>query len=331
MSKTSEIHKISYYISIINLVFILVGCNKNEISSDFEETITNITGTNSYTIEKFEDESEVVVNIKDINTSLLDSSDFKQTALIILYDLHLELEDKEYNNFIIHFETKSDIYKLDYNLEKLIFSRATLAYNKEDYNKAINILSHGVKTFPSNPQFYTQRGYIYAINTDNYDSALFDFRKALEFESSKADNLRLMAMTFIRSGNLDSAYKYLKKSNKLNPNDAATNQELGLYFYKTSNIDSSKYHLEKSLDIDPKNNDLYLVLGNIELERGELNSAKNYTEKYINKTNDLYTGSYILGRILIELNDMESACKQLNISRNQGNIESDSLYQVYCN
>lgn len=249
--------------------------------------------------------------------------------------------------FIFGFLTLSSICMGQNNSATEYADKANNALDKQQFDKALSILSEGIEEMPDSISLYDMRGIIYeALRL--YDDAIDDFTtaigktedaeakshllsnrggtksrirdfqgaytdltKAHELDSTNVAALNNLAAVCDELGMREEAIEYLLKVTVLEPDFVPTYVNLGFIYQNMGNHEKAIPYFNKALELSP---DEPLAYSNRSFSRLKTNDLKG-AMKDINKSIKLYpVNSYaykIRGLIYLEKGETDKACADL--------------------
>ena len=136
-------------------------------------------------------------------------------------------------------------------LEKAIALANNPNSTEEDYKTAIQLLSDALKTALNKKDIYYNRAVCY-LNTSQFELAVFDFSKLIEFESNNAFYYSCRAFAKARTKDKKGAIADYEKALNLEPNNPITYNNMGLVQEEIGYMKQAKKSFEQSDDLRKK-------------------------------------------------------------------------------
>lgn len=128
---------------------------------------------------------------------------------------------------------------------------ASLYEEKNEPEKALNLLKTGIELFSDNEQLHFE----YAMLFDKKgrkDEAIAVMEKVLELYPNHPEALNYIGYTWAdRNMELDTALKYIKKAVELKPDNGYILDSLGWVYYRLGRFDEARVELEKAIKLEP--------------------------------------------------------------------------------
>lgn len=179
----------------------------------------------------------------------------------------------EMKNFSKAIEIFNQLHKIDplnkQGIINLSYSYAVIG----DREKAINIFDNAIQKNYRDPDIYFNLGKLHFLE-NNYDLAVLNFNKVLEFEPEDFETMVLLGNSYFNMGEKirETRIKFTKSSGDKNKTDQLKKSELNLFY-------QAKTHYEKAKTINPNNIDLLQNLSKIFIRLKMPNKAKAAFEK----------------------------------------------------
>lgn len=163
---------------------------------------------------------------------------------------------------------------------------ASLYEEKNEPEKAINLLKTGIDLFPDNEQLHFE----YAILLDKrgrQDEAIAIMEKVLELYPNHPEALNYIGYTWAdRNMELDTALKYIKKAVELKPDNGYILDSLGWVYYRLGRLDESRAELEKAQKLEPNDPNIRDHLGDVYRSLHNFDKARKAYRKAIELFNE---------------------------------------------
>jgi Tfp pilus assembly protein PilF len=119
---------------------------------------------------------------------------------------------------------------------------------------------------------FNSLGRVFAVE-GNYDEAITQFRRALEFEPNSALIHTNLGMALSRQGRADEAREHFRRALEIDPRDARAHRELAHLLSLDQNTDEARAELEQAVELDPRDTVARGNLGSVLLEQGKIDAA----------------------------------------------------------
>ena len=169
------------------------------------------------------------------------------------------------------------------------------AFQRGDYNKAIEDYDEAIKLDPNYFEAYNNRGLAWA-KLEEYNKAIDDFTKAIKLNPKLADAYYNRGIAWYELKEYNKAIADYGKAIKLNPKLADAYYNRGIAWYELKKYDKAIDDFTKAIKLNPKLADAYYNRGIAWYERKEYDKAiadygkaiklnPNYSEAYYNRGN----------------------------------------------
>lgn len=164
-----------------------------------------------------------------------------------------------------------------------------------------------------------------ALASKEYDSAIRNYRAALNSDPSFLDALDQMALAFRQSGQADSAAHYFRLSAATNPNGLLAHQELATLYMNQKDYRNALREYQETLRLDPQNAEGYVGLSKslflLENFTGSIESGKKAVqlfEKSKTTNPNLGEAQYFVGMSFFYTDNRENAKLYLRRAKSNG-------------
>ncbi len=187
-------------------------------------------------------------------------------------------------------EEKSNIENSEINVLNAVKIRAFAAYNKKDYEGAMNYFNEVTAKSPNDTAMYLNAG-IMARNIKNYPEAIRNFKKLISLNSPTSKDLygEIINMTFAELKDTVAGMALLKEASTKYPDaENFIQMETQMYMNK-GDVAKSEQMLDKLLAKNPNNANYQYLRGDIFYQQAvEIQNKKNkLTVKQIKESNAL--------------------------------------------
>jgi protein O-GlcNAc transferase len=243
------------------------------------------------------------------------------------------LKEKYPDNFILE------------NIHGLIFS------SQGKYEDALLMLTKAIKIKPDFIEGYYNIGTIY-LKTEKFKEAIIYFKKSLDIKKNYLNSYFNLADCYKRLGEISEAINNYNNYIQHKPEDEEAYNNLGKIYFELKDHEKAKYNLNKALSINIGSVDanfyMGLILSNekkyilavnflqrtIDLDKSlylaylelakifreslklyeAINVLKNFIDKNLDQQNSLSDCYNFLGRIQIQIGDINAAYKSFDLS-----------------
>ncbi len=140
---------------------------------------------------------------------------------------------------------------------------ASLYEEKDERDKALNLLKTGIDLFPDNEQLHFERALLLE-KQGKQDEAIQSMEKVLELFPDHPEALNYIGYTWAdRNMKLDTALQYIKKAVALKPDNGYIRDSLGWVYYRLGRLEEARIELEKALESEPDDPNVHDHLGDV--------------------------------------------------------------------
>ncbi len=221
------------------------------------------------------------------------------------------------------------------------YKKAQKYFLKKKIKEGLKNIDMAINYIDYNEKYYNLKG-LFSLAKKDYNSALFEFNKALELNDSYSEAYYNRGRTFELKNDIKSAVIDYKKSmesisthNKYKaPHNSYDYFHIGYsYIINDENKDykTGLKFLKRSIQVGKNFAPAYFFLGYVNIFLKNYKKAIKYYEKYISYYLDDYIGHYNVGYVYMLLKQYDNAIKYLTDSINKKN-DYDSAYsqRAYC-
>lgn len=247
-------------------------------------------------------------------------------------------------------------------------ARGTIYFNDDRFEEAYSDYLRAIKLNTDDAAIYNNLGQIHVHYTNNLDSALFCFKRAIKLAPQFPENdMIYMSIGVIehQQGDQYQALKSFKKAEKINPKNDQLLYNMAMLLSEMNRNDEALEKINKAIEINEYDAESYNLKGSILLSQykldyaekeflnaiktdwkyggayynlGYLYSKQEKTEKSINYYEKAIDLNFNLEATLVncalqklKLNRISSACSDLRRAYNLGRKDIQPLLDQYCN
>jgi protein O-GlcNAc transferase len=200
------------------------------------------------------------------------------------------------------------------NIAKTI--QSALAYfDKGDLTRAKHLVIKALKVQPGNVHLLNFSGVI-DFGSGNFDSAIRNFRKAIQYDPQFSDAYFNLGNAFKEKGDDDEAIALYRKFLDLRPDSAGAYNNLGTIYQKRNNLDEAVSLYQKAISIDPDLVDAHYNLGNAFRETAQpgkavpcYQEAIRLNPNFASAHNNLGSSFYETGRLREAIESFQKAIR----------------------
>lgn len=151
----------------------------------------------------------------------------------------------------------------------------------EEIDKALEILSHGLKNFPDQVELLFLRG-VYFEKLGKREKCIEAMRLVIDKRPDHHAALNFLGYLYVEKGeNLIEAKSLITRALQIKPNDGFYLDSLGWYYYQSGNYLRAQKILIKANDLSPNEGVILEHLGDVERKIGSVEKALQYYKKAI--------------------------------------------------
>lgn len=204
---------------------------------------------------------------------------------------------------------------------------AKFYYNKNEKEKAKQILMKMIEKYPNSYYLHKQLAYI-CEKTGNIDIAIDEYIRASEINGLDYElkfNVANLLNTTTRS---NEAVRILNELLKTKPDYYEASCLLGDILYTQENYKEAANVYLQALNYNPDKYELYYNLGMVFTMLNDFQSAKEYYEKAALLNSLLYQAKYDLGQIALLYNEIEEAEEYFQECINDEDLADEVYYYL---
>lgn len=171
-----------------------------------------------------------------------------------------------------------------------------LFFRKGDAGKASEILNEAALHVEETAQMRQMLGQS-ELARNRLESAVHEFKRALELDPHALDAMFGMATALRKRGDLDAAAKALDEIGRRDPGFAGLAEQKGLLFEAQGEPGKAVQAYRDALEKDPGDNGLLLRLGAAQVAAGNLDEAEQTLAKVIREMPNSAEAEYFIGRV----------------------------------
>ncbi len=211
----------------------------------------------------------------------------------------------------------------------ILYKTAISQYSLGNYDEALKKLNEFVPAYPSFPQAYLLRAFIFREKGES-EGQLTNLQEALKLQPGDPDLLKWRAMLYMDENKHELAKKDLQQV-KLFRDDAEVETYLGFAYFNTDQSDSAFMSLKKSMEFDATYQPAYLYAGSFSLQNEDYDMALTYLNLALRLDPKNYTAIFYKGIALIEKEKIDEGCSCLAKAFYTGKVDDAGDYlKQYC-
>ncbi|MEW6455196.1 MAG: tetratricopeptide repeat protein [Acidobacteriota bacterium] len=165
------------------------------------------------------------------------------------------------------------------------FKQANEAFQKGDYEKAVNEYREALKEDPNEPIYYYNLGISYRKMNKN-DEAIEAFKKMIEIQPQSFSGLKNLGELYGLKKDFEEASKYFKKAVEISPNDPEAYYNLGACLMNNADYKGALEAFKKSIEVQSDYGASYYQLGLLYVNQSMMEEAIKAFEKFIQLSPD---------------------------------------------
>lgn len=185
---------------------------------------------------------------------------------------------------------------------------AIKAYDKGDYNQAIQLLSQYILQKPNEPEAYFYLGNVF-LKKEMPDSAVVQYKKALDLKSKYWQALYQLGYAYYKQGRYDEAKETFESGLKIKERGEFYNG-LGLVQMAMDSLKDADFSFRKAISYDPKNPEFHKNLGDVNFKKGVLVIAIESYQEALKLDSTLVDVHYNLGQSYLKQMDFNKAMEE---------------------
>ncbi|SDO79925.1 tetratricopeptide repeat protein [Desulforhopalus singaporensis] len=152
----------------------------------------------------------------------------------------------------------------DQIVSPLFFALLSSLYQERDEpDKAVEILKEGVLRYPDDPQILFEYGLLLE-KTGRHQVAMKTMQQVLKLQADHAEALNFIGYTWADNNvNLDKALEYIEKANRLKPDNGFIIDSLGWVYFRLGRYREAEEAFQHSLTLESGDPNIYEHLGRV--------------------------------------------------------------------
>jgi tetratricopeptide (TPR) repeat protein len=185
---------------------------------------------------------------------------------------------------------------------------AIKAYEKGEYDQALQLLSQYVVQKPNDQEAYFYLGNVY-LKKDMLDSAIIQYKKALDLKSNYWQALYQLGYVYYKQGLFDEAEKTFRDGLKIKENGEFYNG-LGLVQMAVDSLKDADFSFRKAISYDQKNPEFHKNLGDVNFKKGVIVVAIQSYQEALKLDSTLVDVHYNLGQCYLKQMEFNKAMEE---------------------
>ncbi len=133
--------------------------------------------------------------------------------------------------------------------------QGVVAYEKKDFDLAVDCFTEAIRLNPDSAGAYYSRGVTYSKKGD-LDKAVADCTQAIRLNPNHAETYNLRGVAYSKKGDLDKGIADFTESVRLKPNFAPAYFNRGIAYREKGDLDKAKQDFEKTKPWGPSESDV---------------------------------------------------------------------------
>ena len=213
------------------------------------------------------------------------------------------------------------------DFEPALVAQARFVARAGDPDAAIALAAKVLQRNPRSVEALRLQGDIHMYLKSDPDSALADYRKALEVDPNATPAHLAILSILMSQHKADEAEKQLAQMRKVTGNSAQAIYIEALIAYARKNNEKAHQLTEQLLKVAPDSPSVLLLAGGVELQSGSLLQAQTYLEKAVKLAPDALTARRMLIAAYLRSNQPERALAALTPGQAKGPVPAE-LYST---
>jgi tetratricopeptide (TPR) repeat protein len=185
---------------------------------------------------------------------------------------------------------------------------AIKAYQKGDYDQAIQLLNQYLLQKPNDPEAYFYLGNVY-FKTEMLDSAIIQYKKALDLKSKYWEAMYQLGYAYYKQGKYDQAEQTFEEGRKTKERGEFYNG-LGLVQMAKGMLKEADLSFRKAISDDRKNAEFHKNLGDVNFKKGVMVIAIQSYQEALALDSSLVDVHFNLGRSYLNQMDFNKAMEE---------------------
>jgi tetratricopeptide (TPR) repeat protein len=185
---------------------------------------------------------------------------------------------------------------------------AVKAYEKGDYDQAVQLLSQYILQKPNEPEAYFYLGNVF-LKKEMLDSAVVQYKKALDLKSKYWQALYQLGYAYYKQKRYDEAKETFESGLKIKERGEFYNG-LGLVQMAMDSLKDADLSFRKAISDDPKNPEFHKNLGDVNFKKGVVVIAIQSYSDALALDSTLVDVHYNLGQSYLKQMDFNKAMEE---------------------
>lgn len=254
-----------------------------------------------------------------LGESLLIQHKFEEAREVLTHAATLDPEDQDVQRLLSYLPISTDKKLLEQNtqLDKQVkqilkakptqqqMKQATLynheaaqAFNKNNVQKALQLVSKAIQLNPKDPGFYNNRG-IFHQNLGQAEKAIADYLLTIALDPQFQNAYNNLGQLLNLTNHLEEAFDYLTQSLHINPNSPDAHNNIAIVLQRQGKLVEAKNHLYIALKLKPDYAEAYNNLGILFVYEDNYAQAESEFKKAILFQKNHLNAHLNLSRLLI--------------------------------
>jgi tetratricopeptide (TPR) repeat protein len=161
-------------------------------------------------------------------------------------------------------------------------------------------------------QEWYERGYVFAVEANNFDEAIRCFSEAIRLKPDDAISFGNRGIARGKKGDLDDAIKDFEEAIRLKPDSAEAFFNRGVAYMKKDDLDGAVQDIEEAIRLKPDYADAYYSRGFMDFNKGKLESAIQKFDAALRLNSEHADAYYSRGIARLMKNDLNGALKDFD-------------------
>lgn len=193
-----------------------------------------------------------------------------------------------------------------------IFSICTW-FQIRHWKNSFTIYEQAISVTKANHLAHNNLGAAYSAKL-NHESAIYHFRKALEYKPEYPVALDNLGSELSEKGEYKIAISLFKKAIQLKPDFSKAYYNSGTTLILLNRYEEAYDYLKKTIELDPEYIEAYINISKILLKQGKFNEAIFYLKEIIRKDPSNVDATYNLGALYLKTGNLKEAVTYLERS-----------------
>ncbi len=203
--------------------------------------------------------------------------------------------------------------------------KGMVLYLKGNYKEALVELRNSLQRMPDLIGYYFTGLTEYKL--EQYEQALNQFQKALDFQPSHAQSRLMVALTLLKQQRLDDCIAEVIKSFQYDKRNGFAYSILGSAYLAKGDFDLAMSNLDKAIEIDPSLADAHLKKGLFNLSKGFPGQAESELVKALDAAPEVLNTRLLLAALFLRQENYSDAVQVL--TKGLAGTPADALIYNY--